>query len=181
MSNLVNMTINLEGWSNERVIQLLNWIEETDDSYTKTPETFEGQKEVSAEIHQDLVEVKKEIDTINNISRRQEENISDEVLNTSIEVIVGMYGSTFNTFFRRFVQKTQAELIEVTKGHDATNKMVKALHEKKGGVSLANVSEDVQRDLVSVLLKTRKEHKLPLLLEEDLAILEIAADLPEAA
>jgi len=48
-------------------------------------------------------------------------------------------------------------------------------------VSLSEVSKDVMTDLIGVLLFSRRENGLPLLLEEDHQYLEIAADLPEAA
>lgn len=189
MSNLINMTINLEGWSNKRVIALLEWIDATDDSdgYV-TPETFEGQKEVSAEIHEDLIKVKEEIDEINKVTAVQNKTAkqtvdsnTDEVLETLIKVIVEVNRDSFVKFFRRFVSKTQAELTDETGTHDAANSLTDTLKEAKGGANLAKIDDEMMAKIVRVLLTTRRDAGLTMLLEEDMEYLTAVVESLETA
>ena len=199
MSNLItSLTINTTGWSEEKFSEFAEWLKMFNDHqpgqetcYSLKAEVSESnldssetQPDVPDEIQADLKDVSKELDEINDITKRQKaETLTDhfienpdEALVVGAEVLVTVYGDSFNKFFRRFVQKTQAELTEKTKNHDAANTMIKALNELKGGVSLGEVSQDVMRDLVGVLLLSRRESGLPILLEEDYGYLEIAAE-----
>jgi len=190
MSNLINsLTIDTTGWSAEKFSEFAEWLKMFDEyqpgqetCYSLKAEVSESNLNLdSSETKTDIPVVKTQLDEVNDITKRQKEANPDEALVVAIQVLVQVYGDSFNKFFRRFVQKTQAELTEKTKSHDEANTMINALNELKGGVSLSEVSKDVMTDLIGVLLFSRRENGLPLLLEEDHQYLEIAADLPEAA
>jgi len=198
MSNLItSLTIDTTGWSAIKFSEFAEWLKmfneyqpgqetcyslkaEVSES-NQNLDSSETQTDIPDEVQADLEVVKTQLDEVNDITKRQKEANPDEALVVAIQVLVQVYGDSFNKFFRRFVQKTQAELTEKTKSHDEANTMINALNELKGGVSLSEVSKDVMTDLIGVLLFSRRENGLPLLLEEDHQYLEIAADLPEAA
>jgi hypothetical protein len=197
MSNLItSVTIDTTGWSAEKFSEFAEWLKmfneyqpgqetcyslkaEVSESNLDSSET---QPDIPDEVQADLEVVKTQLDEVNDITQRQKvENLTDhftenpdEALVVAAQVLVQVYGDSFNKFFRRFVQKTQAELTEKTKSHDSANTMIKALNELKGGVSLSEVSREVMQDLVGVLLLSRRESGLSILLEEDYQYLEIA-------
>lgn len=191
MSNLItSVTIDTTGWSVDKFSEFAEWLKMFND-YQPGQETCyslkaevsetnldssETQPDIPDEVQADLEVVKTQLDEVNDITKRQKEVNPDEALVLAIQVLVQVYGDSFNKFFRRFVQKTQAELTEKTKSHDSANTMIKALNELKGGVSLSEVSRDLMKDLVGVLLFSRRESGLPLLLEEDLNLLEVAVE-----
>jgi hypothetical protein len=189
MSNLItSVTIDTTGWSVDKFSEFAEWLKMFNDyqpgqqtCYSLKAEvsetnldSSETQPDIPDEVQADLEVVKTQLDEVNDITKRQKEVNPDEALVLAIQVLVQVYGDSFNKFFRRFVQKTQAELTEKTKSHDSANTMIKALNELKGGVSLSEVSRDLMKDLVGVLLFSRRESGLPLLLEEDLNLLEVA-------
>lgn len=198
MSNLItSLTIDTTGWSEEKFSEFAEWLKMFNDyqpgqetCYSLKAEVSESnldssetQPDIPDEVQADLEVVKKELDEVNDITQRQKaETLTDhfienpdEALVVAAGVLVQVYGDSFNKFFRRFVQKTQAELTEKTKSHDSANTMIKALNELKGGVSLSEVSRDLMKDLVGVLLLSRRESGLSILLEEDYGYLEVAA------
>lgn len=199
MSNLItSVTIDTTGWSAEKFSEFAEWLKMFNDyqpgqetCYSLKAEVSESNlsldssetpTDVPDEVQADLEVVKTQLDEVNDITKRQKvESLTDhftenpdEALVVAAQVLVQVYGDSFNKFFRRFVQKTQAELTEKTKGHDAANTMINALNELKGGVSLSEVSREVMQDLVGVLLLSRRESGLAILLEEDYQYLEIA-------
>lgn len=191
MSNLINsLTIDTTGWSAEKFSEFAEWLKMFNEyqpgqetCYSLKAEVSESnlnldssetQTDIPDEVQADLEVVKTQLDEVNDITKRQKEANPDEALEVAIQVLVQVYGDSFNKFFRRFVQKTQAELTEKTKSHDEANTMINALNELKGGVSLSEVSRDAMTDLIGVLLFSRRENGLPLLLEEDYQYLELA-------
>lgn len=183
MSNLINsLTINTTGWSVEKFSEFAEWLKMFNDyqpgqetCYSLKAEVSESNLDSSETQTENPDEVQADLKEVNDIAQRQKEVNPDEALIVGAEVLLQVYGDSFNKFFRRFVQKTQAELTEKTKNHDAANTMIKALNELKGGVSLGEVSPEVKRNLVDVLLLSRRESGLSILLEEDYQYLEIAA------
>lgn len=191
MSNLItSVTIDTTGWSADKFSEFAEWLKMFNDyqpgqetCYSLKAEVSESnldssetQPDIPDGVQADLEVVKTQLEEIHDITQRQKERNPDEALVLAIQVLVQVYGDSFNKFFRRFVQKTQAELTEKTKSHDAANTMIKALNELKGGVSLSEVSRDLMKDLVGVLLFSRRESGLSLLLEEDRNLLEAAVE-----
>jgi len=188
----VNVTLQLEGWSSKRVVALMEWIEATrglgDDATQETSERLTAyQKAISAEVKEDLVEVKTELDQINKEadpvtpsdsdsdsdsdaapSPAPEQATFEEVFEDLIRHVVSLYRDSFTKYFRQAVAKTQAELNDITGNHVAGNELTDALKRVKGGANMSQIDEEKMGDLVRLLLTTRHNAGLSVLLEDDM-------------
>lgn len=185
MSSLKTMTIDVSGWSNEKVCEFLDWLEMFEDhqpgkTYIETcyslkeefatgsadldtSETLEELKETQ----QDLLQIKETLEDIKASAP------TDEVLSVLVKVLVQQYHSQFSRFLRRFIQETIVELSEnyPGEGNQMGMALTKELNEIKSGRDLQNPDDELMTNLLTCLCRFRHQRNLPYLSEADQGLL----------
>ena len=182
MSSIKTVTLDVSGWSNEKVCEFLDWLEMFEDHqpgketcYSLKEEFATGSEDLNTsetleelkETQQDLYQIKETLEEIKASAP------TDEVLSTLVKVLIQHNHFRFSRFLRRFIQETIVDLSEnyPGEGNQMGMALTKELNEIKGGRDLQKPDDELMTNLLTCLCKFRHQRNLPYLSEADQGLL----------